>query len=1461
MSFPQVQTSLAHKLTKYVNNKYNTHIRIDKVDLSYAGQVKLKNILINDRRNDTLIYVRQLQSSILSFNKIIKGKPELGAVSIDKAHVMMKTYRGEKDDELHVFINTFDSEKSDEKPSGFLLTSDVIALTHSRFTLIDENKDTMPVVAYKDINARIKQFRLSGPNIYGSIRDLSMIDQNGLVVTKMETDFTYTRNYMHYLNLSLQTKTSELEGEMRMRYKREDLSDFNNKVQITASFKNAKVSLQDLRHFYAELGDQDVIYFSGEMKGTLNDFFINKLRLKSQLKSKINGTLHLINSFDKEKDFELTAHITHLESDYNHLKNLLPNLLGKTLPSSFKKLGHFSMSGVSRISAQEINAQLVTQSDLGYIQSDLKIDNIDHIDQASYQGTIRVKDLKLGDLAGDPMIGKFSMDAEVNGKGFTLEHLDTQIKGNITKHQYKGYTYSNIKIDGQVKDKLFSGSFKVDDPNLKMRFNGLADLSHVLYKFNFKSHVSYSDFNKLNLLKRDSIAILRGDITMAMTGNTLENMQGSIRFKNAKYTNQVQDYFFKDFSINSQVKDSVQTLSINSTDIINGRIKGRFLFKELPKLAQNALGSIYTNYRPYKVSPKQYLDFRFSIHNQVVAVFFPKVQLGSHTSIRGQVDADKDLFKLTFKSPEVLAYDNLIQKIRLQIDNKNPLFNTQLSVKKVQNSHYKIADFDLVNITLNDTLYFRTEFSGGNQLKDRYNMAFYHTIIPGNKSVIGLQKSEATIKGNLWTLNPNEDDKNKIIIDGVNDQIDYQDFMITSGGQQVLFYGEQQGENYRNYNIDLDQVDLAKVTPDIENFKLKGLINGGIWIEKRNHMLIPTADIQLLDLTINEELQGDLIGEIKGTKSNKEYQIDFSIEKDDYKNMIAKGNIDLKPKKPTIDLGITFDNYQIAMLNALGKGVMENIRGSLSGKARLDGTIENPDFSGELYLNDAGMYFPYINIDYALENNTKIQLDNQSFILKDAKVYDSLFETSGNLSGSISHHYFKKWYLDLEISTPNLLAINTPEEDDSLFYGTGYLNGIATFTGSTDNVNISINGDSNPGTEIIIPMSDVETIESSQLIHFKTPPSDQNDIKSYFEKQLLERFKGVTMDFNLGITKDATIEIVIDKSTGSSLKGNGTGSIQMEIDTKGTFNMYGDFVVDKGIYNFKYGGIINKPFDVKRGGTISFNGDPYKANLDIEAIYTVKANPKVILPEYESNRNVPVALITKITGELFNSKQEFDIKIPNASLDMTSELDFVLNDQDTGNMMRQFVSLLAIGNFFNENNLNYTSAIGNEGISSAAMAISNALLDIFSDPNDKIQFGFDYTQGSTNTNNLIETENQLGVSVATRLGKNEKILINGEVNVPTGSQSNANIAGNVSVELPLNKKETVRMKVFNRQNEIQYTDEEEGYTQGMGISWQVDFDNGTELLEKMGLKKRKNKQQQTQQKDSIQTKDNFIQFK
>ncbi|PHN95923.1 hypothetical protein CSC81_17820, partial [Tenacibaculum discolor] len=73
----------------------------------------------------------------------------------------------------------------------------------------------------------------------------------------------------------------------------------------------------------------------------------------------------------------------------------------------------------------------------------------------------------------------------------------------------------------------------------------------------------------------------------------------------------------------------------------------------------------------------------------------------------------------------------------------------------------------------------------------------------------------------------------------------------------------------------------------------------------------------------------------------------------------------------------------------------------------------------------------------------------------------------------------------------------------------------------------------------------------------------------------LKDYQGLELEFNLDVTPDAEVEIVTDTKTGSSLKGTGVGIILIQINTNGKFEMYGDYVVVTGEFNYKFGGIID----------------------------------------------------------------------------------------------------------------------------------------------------------------------------------------------------------------------------------------------------------------------------------------------
>ena len=99
--------------------------------------------------------------------------------------------------------------------------------------------------------------------------------------------------------------------------------------------------------------------------------------------------------------------------------------------------------------------------------------------------------------------------------------------------------------------------------------------------------------------------------------------------------------------------------------------------------------------------------------------------------------------------------DNTFDNIRIKIDNKNPLYNAYVELDSIKTKIYKIRDFSVINVTMKDTLFFRSEFKGGSKGEDYYNLNLYHTINKDNNNVVGISKSEVKFKDYLWFLNEN----------------------------------------------------------------------------------------------------------------------------------------------------------------------------------------------------------------------------------------------------------------------------------------------------------------------------------------------------------------------------------------------------------------------------------------------------------------------------------------------------------------------------------------------------------------------------------------------------------------------------------------------------------------------------------------------------------------------------------
>ncbi|MEQ8420242.1 MAG: translocation/assembly module TamB domain-containing protein [Arenibacter algicola] len=1425
LSLPFVQTRFAKYATTEINKEFGTNINIDRLRISLISwDTSLKGVYIEDYKQDTLFYIDNLSTSILNVRNLVNGKLEFGDIAIERLNFKLRTYQDDKSTNLEVFIDKLDDKKprAPGTPPFYFSSSDV-EISDSKFKLIDENRETTEMLNFVDLNISASDFTIVGPDVTANIQKMSFNSKRGVVVNEMATEFKYTKQQMRFDSLSIKTPQSNLLGKVIFNYEREDFKDFLNKVKIDAEFVESTVALNEVNLLYNEFGSDIIVSFSTMVDGVLNDLNTNDLFLTTD-NTGIRGDFNFKNLFTKDVGFVLEANMRNVTSSYYELRALLPNILD-VLPSSIQKLGQFTVRGDALITESSINTKANINTLIGSSYVDLELTDIDHIDDASYKGFVSLIDFDLGNLIESDKVGITNLDFNVEGKGMVMEYLNTEVIGQVYSINFNGYDYKDINVSGILKEQLFDGSLLCSDENMQFSFKGLADFAENRNNFNFIASVDYADLKKINIIN-DSVSIFKGDINMDISGNSLDNIVGDIKFTKTNYQNKNETYYFEDFKVSSTFEnDSTRIIDINSPDIITGYLKGNFRVKELGRLLQNSLGSIYTNYRPFNISANQRLAFNFKIYNKIVDVFFPEVKFDPNTFIRGNIIADEGDFKLTFKSPSIVAYGNELDSIDVKIDNKNPLFNTYVSIGYLATPYYDVKDFNLINTTLKDTLFFRTEFKGGSEYNDSYNLNFYHTFNKENKSVIGLKTSDVSFKGNKWILNKDGNSKNKVILNKTLDSITIEEVVMNNNEQeQIRLRGQLADSTYKDIELQFKIVSLGKITPAIDSLKLHGEVNGTLNVLQKDNVYLPSSNLNIKNFGVNNITLGDLAIGIVGNRDLTDFVVNTSLVDSGFEKLSVVGNISNREEIPQTNLIVDFNKFNLEPFSPLGEGVITNIRGLLQGSAILKGPINNPNWSGVLSLNEAGIAIPYLNVDYSFAPYSRVKLSDQTFHFQKIKLTDVAMSTKATLDGTITHRLFKDWSLDLDVDTNNdrFLILNTPFKEEVLYYGAGYLNGTGRIFGPTTALTINVDGETARGTSLKIPISDVVSVGDFSFINFvgkKVEDAEKG-------QRVLKEVEGLELAFNLDVTPDAEVEIVVDTKTGSSLRGTGAGILFIEINTNGKFNMYGDFVVVTGQFRYKFGGIIDKTFKVKPGGNITWEREPLAAQLNMEAVYSLNANPAPLLDNPGYTRRIPTDVVVRLTGELESPVIDWRIEFPGTNSIVKSELEYRLQDPTIAEKNALF--LLAQGSFVNEQTgINQQAVTGN--LLQSASGILNSLL---AGDNDKLNFGLSYEQGILDRTTDIQTENRLGVTLSTQIS--DRVLLNGRVGVPVGGVTETVVAGDVEVQILLNEEGTLSAKIFNRENEIQqFLADRQGYTQGVGLSYQVDFDSFKELLRKI----------------------------
>ena len=489
------------------------------------------------------------------------------------------------------------------------------------------------------------------------------------------------------------------------------------------------------------------------------------------------------------------------------------------------------------------------------------------------------------------------------------------------------------------------------------------------------------------------------------------------------------------------------------------------------------------------------------------------------------------------------------------------------------------------------------------------------------------------------------------------------------------------------------------------------------------------------------------------------------------------------------------------------------------------------------------------NIDSAFILFNKGSIDFGRFAIRDR------YNNKGNVRGILYESGFKNMRYDFDITTDKLLLLDTKGRDNQQFYGKAIGNAALSLKGPQENMRMSITARVNDTTHIFIPTSNSKESTEADFIVFKKYGTEIEEKKPESDTKL-------NIDLDITANNKAQIDVILDELTGDVISATGDGRLRINVPANGNMTMNGKYNIESGNYNFNFQSLLRKPFELKRdaGNYIEWTGDPYKADLHIDAQYTAKnisfndllTNTGYNLGGIVSGYRGDVYVIANLTGKLTNPVIKFSFGFPAGTpIESDNNLKLFLNkvQNDDNEMLKQVTWLIVFGSFapYGEIGSGGGNIARSAGINTISQKISSELNKLVSNLLSKItgdkSLQFDvststysssvfYTNTSSSQNNRLDRQ-QINLKV-------NQSLLNGKVIITFGTGLDFNISSSavqtgdfqwlpdISVQIILSRDRKLRAIIFNKSSlDVAVSGGSIGRRtrQGVSISYSFDFPN------------------------------------
>lgn len=1468
-------------MTESLSDKVQSEVKLTKIEWDFPNSFILNDVYIEDQNQDTLLSIDRTKVT-LNLLDLFQAKVSFRTIQM----VGMTAYIN-KNDSVYNFQFFVDAFRKKDDNQSIKWSMDVESIAFDDCNVYYRNdKHALRAKGFDPSNIGINQLNgylhvkcFTEDSINVKLHNISFEEKSGLTLSGLSTAFHSNKEMMTFNNFVVKMPNSLVAFNDATFYhdNYKAFNDLTNNLMMNVDIAPSNIKVKDLAALVPRLENlEENITIEGIIQGKGSDVNVGDLKIRYGQNTHINGDMRIM-GLPYLKRMSVFANFNDICADPKELREISEALLEREikLPSFVDNLHYICYEGNIEGNIEELHADGTIKSNVGDIANNVTINATDEkFSGYTITGGIQSSNLALGSLFGEKsQLGNAGLHMDVVFNKAETGNVSIDAKGSIDSITYRNYTYNNIEINGVFNQKEFNGVVSLNDPNASFKFDGNINLNQEQPSYRFLAEIKDVKLDKLNLSKHPN-STLAFNIETNIRGKKIDDAEGTFSVDNILYTRGSKELYIANASIVSSKKGNKKSIKLYS-DYMNGEIVGQYnfssIYKNLKHLAKNYLPSIIKDEYTADNSCGNNFNFKFEIENinPINEIIKLPVSLSEQGSISGfyndslqkarvKIEAEQFSIGKTNLEDCVVLVENPNDHIKIMVRGTHLPSNSRRTPYFLSfNSKIKKDSVD-AEINFNNS----AEVTYGGKIK---LSAFFKGLTKeGLTADFLIHPSDIILSDTTWSIK-------RSTIELAPKSITVNDFQFSHDDQNLTINGRNTVNEKDSMHVHLNKLRLGYVS-DIVNQKyitFGGEASGDVNLFKLFNQPYFLGDLSVLGASINEYGIGDL--QVKSNWEPKDKSVRFKgtldnvlpnkeIARSDIFGGVFIGNDSLYIEGDLKEVSLKFLRLYIGT-------IMQDNIGTVSGNVKAYGKFNEIGLEGKAFARNFGFKIDYLNTFYTL-TDTVILTPRTIQLVK-----TPVFDTEGNMAvvnGILHHHGFKDFKFDVNVNCNNFMALNTKEQDNSIYYGKAYANGPVRIYGTPNEVNFFIDLKTMPNSKVTIPLGNYATASNSDFITFVKKEEELSAIE--LKRQRREKLRTIeenkksktqlNLDINIEATKDATVQLIMDARQGDMIKGNGNGKIRLTYSTKESgMNMYGSYEILKGEYFFTIQSLISRKFDIVNGSLLRWTGSPYDAIIDINAKYALNTSLNEILDDPNLRSTLtPVHCLLNLTGTLRRPNIKFDLNLPNSDADLNSRLKSVINTEEL--MNRNAASLLALGHFYtmDKSDVNSSTELSSVGFSTLSSQISNWMSSI----NEDVNIGLNYKPSDG-----VSTSNEFDVALSTQLW-NDRLLLNGNFgyrddvnNVPNTNSSNSIVDFDIEYKLTPSGKYSV--KAFNRTNDSYF--KQSPNTQGVGVTYRESFDTFSELIHYYtnplrfwlnGDKKKRKEQNEDQSKDSNDIKQPII---